>query len=106
MNKIDKSKYDVFLEEIKTKISHSHSQALRAVNRGLIELYWDIGRSIVEKQKKYGWGKSIVENLGQDLQRSFPGTSGFSPPNLWRMRKFYISYQGNEKLAPLVRVLS
>ncbi|MGB9498959.1 MAG: DUF1016 N-terminal domain-containing protein [Dissulfuribacterales bacterium] len=36
-------------------------------------MYWDIGRMIVEKQKKEGWGKSVVENLSRDLKEVFPG---------------------------------
>jgi len=38
-----------------------------------------------------------------DLQQEFPGISGFSASNLWRMRGFYKTYAGDEKLAPMVR---
>lgn len=58
---------------------------------------------IVEKQEKQGWGKSIVEVLSEDLQKEFPGVQGYSISNLWRMRSFYIEYQADTKLAPLVR---
>ncbi len=58
---------------------------------------------IVERQKKYGWGKAIVENLAKDLQKEFPGVKGFSPQNIWRMRQFCFAYDGNIKLSPLVR---
>jgi predicted nuclease of restriction endonuclease-like (RecB) superfamily len=58
---------------------------------------------IVEKQEKLGWGKSVVETLASDLQKEFPGTSGFSSGNLWRIRNFYDIYRNDEKLAPLVR---
>jgi predicted nuclease of restriction endonuclease-like (RecB) superfamily len=44
-----------------------------------------------------------VENLSKDLQYEFPGIHGFSSQNLWRMRRFYLEYQDNTKLAPLVR---
>jgi hypothetical protein len=60
----------------------------------------------VAKQEKLGWGKSIVETLARDLQKEFPGIQGFSSANLWRMRNFYITYQENGKLAPLVREIS
>ena len=63
-----------------------------AVNRELIGLYWDIGRAIVERQKAEGWGKSIVNRLAADLQKEFPGESGFSPRNVWRMRAFYLAW--------------
>jgi predicted nuclease of restriction endonuclease-like (RecB) superfamily len=103
---IIKSDYETFLAEIKERIRQAQYDALKAVNKELIKLYWDIGKMIVEKQKKYGWGKSIVENLARDLQKEFPGMRGFSKDNLWRMRKFYLSYSGNEKLAPLVQEIS
>jgi len=64
-------------------------------------LYWDIGRIIVEKQEKLGWGKSIVEILARDLQLEFPGIKGFSARNLWNMRTFFKTYKDDEKLQTL-----
>ncbi len=103
MNKIDETAYKSFLEEIKEKVYRSQYQALKAVNIELINLYWEIGKSIIEKQELYGWGKSVVENLSKDLQKEFPGVKGFSSSNLWRMKSFCGEYQLNTKLAPLVR---
>jgi len=102
MNLADQS-YTNFLEEIKEKIYQSQYRALQAVNTELINLYWELGKSIIEKQKQYGWGKSVVESLAKDLQKEFPGTRGYSSSNLWRMKSFYQEYYENEKLAPLVR---
>ena len=48
----------------------------------------------------------MVGNLANDLQKEFPGISGFSVSNLWRMRLFYAAYADNEKLAPMVREIS
>lgn len=76
---------------------------MKKVNKALINLYWDIGKSIVEKQQKYKWGKSVVENLSIDLPKEFAGVNGLSADNLWRMRKFYLNYEGEVKLAPLVQ---
>ncbi len=103
MKEIRQSDYQSFLKEIKGKILEAQYKALKAVNRELISLNWDIGRSIVEKQEQLGWGKSIVETLSKDLQNEFPGIHGFSSQNLWRMRRFYLEYQNNTKLAPMVR---
>ncbi len=80
--------------------------ALKSVNKELVGLYWDIGQMIVERQKQAGWGKSVVEKLADDLQAEFPGVSGFSASNLWRMKLFFETYTGSEKLAPLVREIS
>jgi len=52
------------------------------VNRDLILLYWDIGRGIVERQEKLGWGQSVVEMLSRDVKKAFPAARGFSADNL------------------------
>ncbi|MCE5341810.1 MAG: PDDEXK nuclease domain-containing protein [Planctomycetaceae bacterium] len=95
--------YSSLLKDVKERIRSAQYQALKAVNKELIQLYWDIGKMIVERQKGDKWGKSIVEMLAKDLQAEFSGIQGFSPAGLWRMRNFYIAYNKKEKLAPLVR---
>jgi hypothetical protein len=67
-----------------------------------ILLYWDTGRSIVEKQQTHGWGDFVVEMVAADMQRVFSGMRGFSSFNLWRMRQFYLEYSSAELLAQLV----
>lgn len=100
------SVYNNFLGEIKQRIRSAQYEALKAVNKELIRLYWDIGKMIVERQELYGWGKSIVENRARDLQAEFPGMQGFSVRNIWYMRTLYVTYQKNEKLQPLVAEIS
>ena len=95
--------YGNLLGEIRERIRSAQYEALKAVNKELIGLYWDIGRMIVEKQAREKWGRAVVEKLALDLQAEFPGIKGFSASNLWRMRLFYEAYSENEKLAPLVR---
>lgn len=102
MNTIDKSNYISFLEAIKAQVYTSQHKALKQVNKELIALYWFIGKSILEKQEQFGWGKSIVETLAEDLQKEFVGVKGFSTRNLWYMRKFYAHYHENTKLQPMV----
>ncbi len=95
--------YKAFFTEIKDKIYRAQYEAMKQVNKALIKLYWEIGKSIVEKQQKHKWGRSVVENLSNDLQKEFAGVNGLSADNLWRMRKFYLNYEGDAKLAPLVQ---
>lgn len=85
------NEYSNFLNSIKDQIQQSRINAFRVVNRELLLLYQNLGRQIVEAQEKYGWGRSIVENLSKDLMKFFPGNSGFSPRNLWLMRQFHLS---------------
>lgn len=58
----------------------------------LIQLYWEIGGRIVQRQQAEGWGKSVVERLASDVQKAFPGIEGFSSLNVWRMRAFYAAW--------------
>ncbi|MBO7411674.1 MAG: DUF1016 family protein, partial [Ottowia sp.] len=95
--------YPALLAEVKARIQSAQYAALRAVNKELVSLYWDIGRLIVERQQHEGWGKAVVARLAADLQAAFPGTGGFSASNLWRMKSFFETYSSTEKLAPLVR---
>jgi predicted nuclease of restriction endonuclease-like (RecB) superfamily len=88
--------------EIKERIRSAQYEALKAVNKELVSLYWDIGKMIVERQESESHGKSVVERLSLDLRLEFPGISGFSVQNLWYMRQFYLEYHNHEKLQPLV----
>ncbi|MGL5062761.1 MAG: PDDEXK nuclease domain-containing protein [Microcoleus sp.] len=94
--------YKNLLIEVKQKIRSAQYEALKAVNKQLIALYWDIGKTIVTRQEGASWGKSVVEQLAKDLQAEFPGISGFSARNIWNMRSFYTTYNQNEKLQPMV----
>ncbi len=102
MSAISPGDYGELLVEIKQRIRSAQYEALRAVNKELIALYWDIGQMIVSRQQGETWGKSVVEQLAKDLQAEFLGISGFSARNIWNMRSFYLSYSQNEKLQPIV----
>jgi predicted nuclease of restriction endonuclease-like (RecB) superfamily len=94
-----------FITSIKEKIRLAQYEALNAVNTHLINLYWDIGKDISGKQAE-SWGKSIVPVLSKELQKEFPGISGFSERNLWLMAQFYTEYHDDEFLQPLVAEIS
>jgi predicted nuclease of restriction endonuclease-like (RecB) superfamily len=98
--------YSRLLSEVKERVRSAQYAALKAVNKELVGLYWDIGRMVGERQQAEGWGKSVVKRLASDLQAEFPGVSGFSPSNLWRMKLFHETYAGIPKLAPLVREIA
>jgi predicted nuclease of restriction endonuclease-like (RecB) superfamily len=98
--------YGHFLAQVKERIQTAQYDALKSVNKELVALYWDIGKMITEKQTDASWGKSIVQQLANDLQREFPGAKGFSVQNLWYMRQFYLEYHSDEKLQPLVGEIS
>lgn len=103
---MQRKEYTQLLESIKTRIRRAQYNALKKVNKELIALYWDIGKMIVERQEKEGWGKAVVETLADDLQKEFPGVQGYSARNIWYMRMFYITYRENTKLQPMVAEIS
>lgn len=94
-----------FIAEIKEKVRQAQYDALKIVNVHLINLYWEIGKSISEKQTE-SWGKAIVPTLSKELQKEFPGVGGFSTTNLWLMAQFYNEYKGDENLQPLAGEIS
>jgi len=94
-----------FIAEVIATVRQAQYEASKAVNVHLINLYWELGKSIAEKQS-LGWGKSVVTTLANELQTEFPGMSGFSSGNLWLMAQFYTEYQGDVNLVPLVREIS
>ena len=106
MPNISKNSYNNFIKELKQKIYSAKSKAIIAVNRQMIELYFDIGKEIVAKQEVLGWGKSIVEKMSKDLKDEFGSKSGFSAQNLWYMRQFYLTYKDNLNLQQLVGEIS
>ncbi len=77
-----------------------------AVNRELMDVYRDIGKTIHEQQQTAEWGSSVVEQLAKDLKKSFAGMRGFSSRNLWNMRDFYLSYADNQKLQAMTAEIS
>ncbi|MHB9070486.1 MAG: PDDEXK nuclease domain-containing protein [Sedimentisphaerales bacterium] len=94
--------YGVFFKEIKEKIASARITAYRGLNRELIKLYWDIGKTIVERQDHYGWGQGVVEKLANDLRKEFDNAVGYSVQNLWYMRQFFLEYKDDKILQQAV----
>ncbi len=103
---VNRGEYQSFRDDVLKHIRSAQYEAMRAVNKEMISLYWEIGRQITERQKALGWGKSVVENLSRDIQAEFPGIQGFGVSNLRDMARFYAEYQSNEILQPLVGEIS
>jgi predicted nuclease of restriction endonuclease-like (RecB) superfamily len=82
------SDYGPWLAELKTRIHQAQQRAARSVNRELVLLYLQIGRDILERQGREGWGAKVIERLSVDLRNAFPEMKGFSRANLLYMRAF------------------
>ncbi len=88
------------MNDLKLRIRTAQVRAALAVNRELIQLYWEIGRAIAGKQEDEGWGAKVIDRLAADLQREFPGIAGFSRTNIFRMRAFYLAYTQESAIVP------
>jgi predicted nuclease of restriction endonuclease-like (RecB) superfamily len=102
---IPATSYREFLALLKERIEASRIRAARSVNHELVLLYWDIGGAILEKQRLQGWGESVVERLARDLLKAYPDTTGFSPRNLWDMRRFHETWTSGSILRQAVAEL-
>ena len=76
-NNLINEDYKNFIGEIKNKIRNSQYEAMKAVNKTLINLYWGIGQEIYNQQQEKGWGKSIVELLAKELKKRISRCSRF-----------------------------
>ncbi|MDF3055365.1 MAG: hypothetical protein K0Q74_1272 [Gammaproteobacteria bacterium] len=94
--------YQTFLAHIKQHYQKAQLKAAYAVNREMIQFYWQLGQMIIEKQEQSAWGSKFLEQLSKDLQAEFQGTAGFSKTNLERMRKFAKLYNKLEFTAQAV----
>lgn len=63
--------YRAWIENIKQKIRQSQIKASVKVNYAMLDLYWDIGRDIVIKQKTAKWGDSFLPAMSKDLKKHF-----------------------------------
>jgi len=80
--------YADVLGEIKRRIQTERLRVVMSANSAMVMLYWDIGRLILERQEREGWGAKIIDRLSADLREAYPEMSGLSPRNLKYMRTF------------------
>lgn len=87
-------------------IKQSRTNAIKAVNAELINLYWSIGEHISKKIEQSEWGDSVVTELANFIQTQEPEIKGFSDKNIWRMKQFYETYKDFPKISTLLREIS
>ena len=80
-------------DNIKELVINSRNRVYATVNTEMLNLYWNIGRIIMEIQQgdeRASYGDAVLEKLSFKLTNEFG--KGFSARNLRTMRKFYITY--------------
>lgn len=94
-NEIIDNNYEInnIFHNIKTLIINSRNKVYTTVNTEMLNLYWNIGKVIMEIQQgdeRASYGEAVLEKLSQRLTDEFG--KGFSSRNLRTMRKFYLTY--------------
>lgn len=84
--------YLQFMDNIKGEIQKQRVSIVLRANSGMICLYWNIGKAILDKQNEEGWGAKVIDRMSKDLKEAFPDMAGFSPRNIKYMRKFAESW--------------
>jgi predicted nuclease of restriction endonuclease-like (RecB) superfamily len=97
--------YDVFVKSIKEQIASNRLKNILSANSAMVLLYWQIGNTILTRQKNEGWGAKIIDRLAYDLKQAFPDMSGFSPRNLKYMRTFAEAYPNLELVQRTVALI-
>ena len=80
-------------DNIKELVMNSRNKVYSVVNTEMLNLYWNIGKLIMEIQKgqtKASYGDAVLDKLSEKLTNEFG--KGFSSRNLRTMRKFYLMY--------------
>ncbi len=84
--------YASLLRDLKDRIRAAQTRAALAVNRELVLLYWAIGRDILQRQEREGWGAKVLDRLAADLRAAFPEMRGLSARNLKYMQAIAAAY--------------
>ena len=106
MSEIQNIEYTTLLRDIITDIKTTRVVVAHKINSAMMQLYWNIGRRLSIDVAERGYGSNVVKRLSADLTLEFPDLAGFSPRNLWDMKKFYEYYAcADTKLRQCVAVL-
>jgi len=86
--------------DIKVLIENSRNRVYKTINVEMINLYWNIGKMIVDKQygnKKAKYKEYLIKQLSIKLTKQFG--KGFSTTNLKNMRMFYCLFPISQTLS-------
>lgn len=85
--------YINWILDLKQKIQQGQIKAAIQVNSALIEMYWDLGKEISERNFENTYGSGFFSQLSKDLRIEFPEIKGLSESNLKYCKRFYLFYK-------------
>ena len=86
------SEYKSWISELKLRYQNQQIKAAMHVNSDMLLFYWNLGKDIAERQFANTYGSGFFKKLSADLQHEIPDAKGFSPNNLWFVKRFYDLY--------------
>jgi hypothetical protein len=92
--------YNAWFADLKQRITFARQKASLSVNTTLMELYWEIGRDMIDKEQTSSWGSGFIERLSRDLTYEFPDIKGFSRRNLYAIRQWFLFYSTQSGFVP------
>ncbi|MFH5879329.1 YhcG family protein [Arthrobacter sp. NA-172] len=98
------SGYTDLLRALKNRVRAARTEAIRTVNTQLIDLYWSIGKTILERQEVEQWGSGVIGRLAEDLRAEFPEMKGLSRRNLFYMRGFAAAWSESIVQQPVAQL--
>jgi predicted nuclease of restriction endonuclease-like (RecB) superfamily len=97
---INTNEYNSWLKELKQKIHAARKKIAFSINSQLLELYWEIGKDISNKQQNSNWGSNFIEQVSVELKHEFPDIKGFSRRNLYAINQWYKFYSEKYQFVP------
>lgn len=75
------------VDELKSIVRGARVRAQLKVNTEMIVMYWEIGRTILGRQREEKWGAKVIDRISTELRTEFPNQRGFSRSNLKYMQQ-------------------
>lgn len=83
-----------FIQEIKLLVTQAREKAYAAINSAMVEVYWQMGKRIVEEEQqgkeRADYGTQLLKELSKELTKEFG--KGFSVNSLYYYRQFYMIF--------------
>ena len=98
----NRSDYVRWLAELKLRYRDQQLKAAVQVNHTMLVFYWNLGKDIADHQFANTYGSGFFQKRSSDLRHELPDAKGFSPQNLWYIKRFYDLYSPIFRNIPLL----
>lgn len=93
---------DVNFNKIIEIIQNAHSKALKAVNKELVQMYFEIGRQLAELCEESSFGDKVIDEAANYIASVAPNLKGCNRRGLYRMKQFYETYKDDKFVSALL----